>query len=62
MNSISELTPPERDAILAGLRLLQNEVMDGNVDTDIDLIYTNCGEHSGLPVPEIDVLAEKINQ
>lgn len=62
MIQVSELTPPEIDAILAGLRLLQNELMSGDIDPDIDLIYTNCNAHGGLPVPWIDALAEKVNQ
>lgn len=61
MTSPSELSPVERDAVLAGLRLLQNELMDGDIDTDIDMIYTNCSEHGGLPVSEIDELAERLN-
>ena len=62
MTSVSELSPCERDAVLAGLRLLQNELMNGAIDADIDLIYTNCGEHGGLPVSEIDELAERLNE
>lgn len=61
MTSTFELTPPERDAMLAGLRLLQNEIMDGDINEGIEMIYTNCGAHGGLSIDKIDELNERIN-
>lgn len=49
----------ERDAILAGLRLLQEQ--SGNLPPMIQEIYTNGDEHNGLSVGEIDILCEKVN-
>jgi hypothetical protein len=61
MTSTFELTHPERDAMLAGLRLLQNQIMDGDITEGIDMIYTNCDAHGGLSVQGIDALSERIN-
>lgn len=54
-----KINDKERDAILAGLRLLQEN--SENLPPMIGDIYTNCGEHSGLSFGEIDHLCEKIN-
>lgn len=47
------------DAIITGLRLLQTSLKDGLVipnDGDIGDILTNCGDHEGPTIDEIDAL------
>ena len=58
-----KLSGIETDAVLAGLRLLQRELMGGwpEMSTDVEQIYTNTGAHAGLGVEEIDELCERIN-
>lgn len=59
------LSAAERDAILAGLRLLQRN-LDGkvfvgaDVDAHINAIYTSEGERAGLTADEIDALCESL--
>lgn len=56
-----------RDAVLAGLRMLQawkeNRVTskDAQHDVDIDMIETNGGEHDALTADELETLCEEIN-
>ena len=59
------VTGPEFDAIVAGLRLLAREVAAGNVvyphdEVDIGDIWTNAGEHEGLPAEDIHKLADRL--
>ena len=61
MTSPSKMSGPERDAVLAGLRLLQQELCSGNLSIDTKDIYTNCNEHMGLDLKDIDDLCERIN-
>ena len=56
-----KLQGEEIDAVLAGLRLLQQDLMRGGLSVDIELVYTNTGAHAGLGVEEIDELCERIN-
>lgn len=55
------VTAQERDAILAGLRLLDLALACGNIDTELENILTNDGTHGGLDFPGIDDLCERIN-
>lgn len=59
-----ELLPFERDAILAGLRLLQIELDRGYLDipTHIEGVLTDDFTHPPISTEEIDVLCEKVNQ
>jgi hypothetical protein len=68
LSKTGEVTPiggRERDAMLAGLRLLQLEVenpdSDGWFGEDLRLIFTGGARHSGLDSGEMDALYEKIN-
>lgn len=61
MTLLSELSGPERDAVLAGLRLLQQNLMDGDLDDEIGVLYTNCNEHMGMNLVDIDSLCERVN-
>lgn len=65
----------QRDAILAGLRLLQKHLASGEVMSDyadvgaslddeynaISAIYTNNSAHDGLNIDEINALCESLN-
>lgn len=56
------VTQEERDALLAGLRLLQSELsheLDG--DPLMLDIYSNGGRHAGLSADGVDRLCEKLN-
>ena len=55
------VTASERDAVLAGLRLLQVAIAGGSLDPALKNILTNDGAHDGLDLPEIDALCERIN-
>ena len=58
-----KLNKKETDAILAGLRLLQNALELGSVqpnDGDVGDILTDSGEHDGLNEEDIDYLIEKL--
>lgn len=57
------LTSKEHDAVLAGLRLLQDAIKDGRAGASmgINAVYTNCGKHDGLSRDGIDELCERIN-
>jgi hypothetical protein len=56
---------PELDAIMAGLRLLAREVEAGRVkfadDDHIGYIWTDSGEHDGLPPEALDHLAARLS-
>lgn len=56
------VTDRERDAVLAGLRLLQLAIAGGMpIDLPLMSILTNDDAHAGLDLPEIDGLCERIN-
>jgi len=55
------VTAQERDAVLAGLRLLQVAVRTGDFPPMVREIYTNDGAHTGLDVNATDALCERIN-
>jgi len=61
------LSSQERDAILAGLRLLQVNLSDlasargTSALAAINEIFTNGRAHRGLSTVEIDCLCEKVN-
>lgn len=55
------VTPRERDAMLAGLRLLQIAVRSGEFAPMVREIFTNDGAHAGLDLREIDALCERTN-
>lgn len=54
------LTKPERDAILAGLRLLQRDLERGCVGDDILPIFNNEGRHDGLSSGDLDLLCQRV--
>ena len=64
---IDKLEPRERDAVLAGLRLLEawrtDRVASRSADLDvaIDDIESSGGEHDVLEADDIDALCERIN-
>lgn len=54
--------PRERDAMLAGLRMLQQAVEDGQpLPADITMIYTNEGRNEGLSPFWLENLCQRIN-
>lgn len=53
-----QITPRERGAILAGLRLLQSHA---SLPLAIEEIATSAGDFSSLSEEEIDTLCERIN-
>lgn len=58
------ISGPERDALIAAIRLLQREMEAGRVaadDGDIGEILTNSGEHRGLSVNALDLLCNRVN-
>ncbi|EXL06474.1 hypothetical protein BG46_17125 [Brucella anthropi] len=55
------VTAQERDAILAGLRLLQIAARTGNFPPMIREIYTRDDAHAGLDLSAIDALCERTN-
>ena len=55
------VTAQERDAILAGLRLLQLALARGDIDPALRNIVTNDGAHIGPDPIRIDALCERIN-
>jgi hypothetical protein len=62
---LANVTTPQRDAILAGLRLLAVALTKGEVepnDGDIGSILTNAGGHEGMSPDDIHDLADRINQ
>lgn len=54
-----KLEPMERDAVIAGLRLLQER--RNHLHPDLYEIYTNGRTHTGMDLEEIDVLCERLN-
>lgn len=62
-----DFTAMERDAALAGLRILQLAVEGqipwpaGGARSMLQEIYTNSGAHPGLDTGDIDALCERIN-
>lgn len=61
MSEPLKLTGEERDAILAGLRLLEGQLMSGSVSHLIRDILTNCDQHGGIDPQAIDGLCERVN-
>lgn len=55
------VTARERDAVLAGLRLLQIAVRTGGFPPMVQQIYTNDGAHTGLDANAIDTLCARTN-
>ena len=55
------VTGQERDAVLAGLRLLQVALARAAIDPPLRSILTNDGTHAGLDLLGIDALCERIN-
>lgn len=55
------VTAQERDAMLAGLRLLQLALARGDIDPALTSILTNDSAHAGLELTAIDALCERIN-
>lgn len=58
--TLLQVTSPQFDAIIAGLRLLQSSLDRGDVapdDGDVGDILTCNGDHAGLTAAEIDDLA-----
>lgn len=55
-----ELTNPERDAILAGLRLLQRDLERGCVGDDILPIFNDAGRHNGLSSGDLELLCQRV--
>ena len=55
------VTTGERDALLAGLRLLQLALAGAIVEPALRSILTNDGEHPSLDLTAIDALCERIN-
>jgi len=55
------VTSQERDAVLAGLRLLQLALAGGHTDPALRSILTNDGAHAGLDLTQIDALCERTN-
>lgn len=54
-----KLTTVQRDAILAGLRLLQSNLAEGTLDPDIEAIAFDSGE--GITIDGIDALCNTLN-
>lgn len=59
---VHRFTPQERDAILAGLSLLTDALRNGELNTEINDIYTNSDRHEGLGIKDIDHLCTRINR
>lgn len=62
--TLPELTGPQFDAILAGLRLLAEHVASGAVHADdggIGAIWSDDGQHEGLDPGAIHDLADSLN-
>ena len=55
------MTAIERDAILAGLRLLQEHLYLGVLSDPLRAIYNNVGTHDGLSLDQIDDLCMRLN-
>ena len=55
------VTAQERDALLAGLRLLQLALGRGDLEPALENIVTNDDAHTGLDPTRIDALCERIN-
>ena len=55
------VTSQERDAVLAGLKLLQTVVRTGDIAPMVREIYTNDGAHPGIDADAIDTLCERMN-
>lgn len=56
------VTETERDAILAGLRLLQDTILGESPGDDYLDIASNGGTHALIEIGEIDDLCERVNQ
>ena len=55
------ITAQERDAVLAGLRLLQLALARDDIAPVLMSILTNDSAHAGLDITAIDALCERIN-
>jgi hypothetical protein len=58
-------SPVERDAILAGLRMLQQALTPGKLPrftSSIEEILTNDDAHPAISLEDIDALCERLNQ
>lgn len=55
------LTARERDALLAGLRLLQIALARSALDEALRSVLTDDDAHAALDLEEIDALCERIN-
>ncbi len=55
------VTAKERDAVLAGLRLLQIALANEGIHPALRSILTNDGAHAGLDLVGIDTLCEHAN-
>lgn len=55
------VTAQERDALLAGLRLLQLALARGPIDPPLRSVLTDDDAHAGLDLTQIDALCERIN-
>lgn len=55
------VTAQERDAMLAGLRLLQLALARRDIDLPLRSILTRDGAHAGADLTRIDALCERIN-
>lgn len=62
LHNFPAVTQEEKDAILAGLRLLQGELShDLASDPFLLDVYSNGGLHTGLPAEGIERLCQRIN-
>lgn len=50
-----------RNAVLAGLRMLERGILADDVPADIERIHTDDGETEPMSPDEIDALCEEIN-
>ena len=61
--SMTRLTGPRLDAVLAGLRLLQYVLINNKqrLLAEVECVYTNGGTHDGLAPEHIDELCQVLN-
>jgi hypothetical protein len=55
------ITVIERDAVLAGLRLLQEALERDDLSPLVRDIYTNGEDHDGLTIDQINTLCEDLD-
>ncbi len=58
---IHRFTAQERDAVLAGLHMLEGALQNGLLG-DLEVVYTNCNQHEGLDIEGIERLRHKVNR